>query len=470
MKTGGQLVGKTENTVEITERWLEAYQLGPDRDRARHWDAKLTGFGVVIGRRRVTFVTQGRVEGTQRYVNLGHWAPGKLRQLDAGLRDRTLTVLQARGKAIESLGQMRAGDDPRGEDAPQAQPVSPALASATELHIGRMRKNGASPRGISTLEDEVEKYLGDWKARPLHEITRTDCRELHEHITDSAGPYVANRVMRHLRAIWNTALKENDLPANPTIAVHWNKEERRQEPIPWPKLPAWRKALDDLSEVRRDYNLVVLFTGIRRMDAATIRHEHLNLGSKARHLGAVELPPRSLYRPSPKGGKERAFTIPISRECVKVLERRLRNNVNDGGWVFPTDSLKDRECVTCQALGLPDHKAGTRTHMMEPKEDDEAIVSPHRLRDTYTTALAALDPKVSGFVIDVLTNHKPPRGSVTAGYVDLTADDLRAAQERVTKFLLGKMTPPKQRRSRSTGAQPTPRARSRASRAAADRA
>ncbi len=436
MEPGGQSGGQNGEPLEFSERWLETYELAPGQQRAKHWDTRVPGLGVIFGRRRVTFLVQHRVAGFQRSVTLGHWAPPKLRALDASIRDRTLTLLQARGKAITFLGQMRSGVDPRGDAAPQAQPESPTLAAALELHLSRMRKREASPRGMSTLEDEVEKHLGDWKQTPLHELTRPACRERHEQITSSAGPYVANRVMRHLRAIWNTALKENDLPANPTIAVHWNKEERRQEPIPWPKLPAWRAAIDGLSEVRRDYNLVVLLTGIRRMDAATIRREH------------VDLKARTLHRPNPKGGKERAFTIPISRECAKIFERRFRDNVKDEGWVFPTDSLKDRECVTCQALGLPDHKAGTRTHLMEPKEDDERLVSPHRLRDTYTTALAALDPKVSGFVIDVLTNHKPPRGSVTAGYVDLTADDLRSAQERVTTFLLAKMKPTRKRSQR----------------------
>jgi hypothetical protein len=151
MGPGEQLVNRTTPTVEISERWLEAYELG-GAARARHWDARLTGLGVILGRRRVSFVVQRRVDGEQRLVTLGHWAPRKLRQLDPGLRDRTLTVEQARGKAIEYLGQMRGGDDPRGEDAPQAQPVSPTLAAATELHLSRMRKDGASPRGIETLE------------------------------------------------------------------------------------------------------------------------------------------------------------------------------------------------------------------------------------------------------------------------------------------------------------------------------
>lgn len=429
MASGGQSGGQNASPVELTERFIETYQLGPGEARAKHWDTRVPGLGVVFGQRRVTFIVQHRVRGIQRSVTIGHWAPSKLRALDPAIRDRTVTLVQARGKAITALGQMRVGVDPRGELAPQAQAQSPTLAAAAELHLARMRKSGASPRGMSTLEDEVDRFLGAWKPRALHEITRTACRELHEHITETAGPYVANRVMRHLRAIWNTALKEADLPANPTVAVHWNKEERRQEPIPWPKLPAWRKAVDNLSDVRRDYNLVVLLTGIRRMDAATIRREH------------VDLKARTLHRPNPKGGEDRAFTIPISRECVKIFKRRFRDNYDDQGWAFPTDSLKDRECVTCRALGLPDHEAGTRTHLIEPKEHDEAIVSPHRLRDTYTTALAALDPPISGYAIDVLTNHRPPRGSVTAGYIDLTADDLRDAQERVTKFLIAKMKP-----------------------------
>src|SRR5438093_262188 len=64
-------------------------------------------------------------------------------------------------------------------------------------------------------------------------------------------------------------------PANPTIAVVWNKEggtdeyvERRREPVPWSKLHTWKALVDGIKNpVRRDYNLVVLLTGLRRNDA-----------------------------------------------------------------------------------------------------------------------------------------------------------------------------------------------------------
>lgn len=417
------MAGNSPSTsAYITEDMLEGFDLA-GAERARIRDLKLTGFYVTIGRRRVTFFAERRIKGEKNNTTrvVGHWGSKKARALAPDL----LTVAQAREAAIQALADMRRGEDPRGESRADG----PTLADALALHINRLRKDGGSPRSISTIELEVEKHLGTWTARALHDITRTDCRELHERLTKSSGPYLANRVMRHVRALWNTALKEHDLPANPTIAVHWNKEERRQEPIAWAKLPAWKLAVDALeSGLRRDYHLLVLLTGLRRMDAATIRWEH------------VDWKARTLRRPNPKGGKDRAFDIPLSRECIKILKRRQAENFDDDGWAFPTDALKEKECVHCAALGLPPHRKGARVHLAEPKEDADELVSPHRLRDTYTTALAEVGG-ISGYAIDVLTNHRPPRGTVTAGYIDLSTEHLHECQERVSKFLVGKMKP-----------------------------
>lgn len=430
-------------TAEITERALDTYRLPPGATRGRIWDTKLPGFGVNVGARRVSFVAQRRIKGDREasYVTLGQWAPSKLRAADAGLRDRTMTVQQARGAAIEALGKMRQGEDPRGADAPTPR-SGITLRLALDKHLDRMRRAQRSPRGIGTIETETEKYLEGWLPRALEAITRTDCRERHEAITDAHGPYIANRVLRHLRAVWNSAAKEHELPACPTIAITWNKEDRRQEPIPWDKLPAWRAAVDALADeprrspVRRDYNLIVLLTGLRRMDAATIRFEHIDWTAK------------TLRRPNPKGGRDRAFAIPLSSEAVKILRRRQRENVGGGGgWAFPSIALKSGACDLCAALGLGEHVAGSVIHMQEPKEDGDVLVSPHRLRDTYTTALveSGADP----FTVDVLTNHRPPRGTVTAGYVNLGGDHLAAAQERVTQYLLAKMKPAKRARVRA---------------------
>jgi integrase len=291
--------------------------------------------------------------------------------------------------------------------------------------------------------------------------------------------------MRELRVIWNHVTKEavagtidgistgTVFPANPTIAVVWNKEggtseyvERRREPVPWSKLPTWRIKVDDLENpVRRDYNLVALLTGLRRNDAASLRWEHVNLGDEPldtrvwnaskKAWEEIRLAPRTILRPSPKGGAKRSFSIPLSSALIKILGRRRQENTalysSDNGWVFPTRALKDggekkQRCYLCLDLGMPEHVKGTMTHIAEPKEESEILVAPHRLRDTYTSALAEIkDPPLSPYVIDVLTNHRPPRGSVTAGYIDLSTEHLAECQERVTQLLLEKMTPPKKK-------------------------
>ena len=427
----------TDNTgaVDITERWLEGYELAPGVARAKLWDARLSGFGVIIGKARRSFVVRAYVKGQRkrRLVTLGHWSPSKLRAADAGLRDRTMTVAQARGAAIQELGAMRAGEDPAAvAAAADSGAAGITFGAALAVHIDRMRRKGGRPSSISTVEREVARHLANWTERPLREITRTEARELHERVTEESGPYIANRLLRHVRAVWHTAEREHDLPRCPTVAVSWNRERRRQEPITWDRLPAWRRAVDELSPVRRDYQIVALLTGLRRMDTATIRWEH------------VDFEARTLLRPNPKGGADRAFTIPLSRACLEILARRRADNLDDHGWAFPTDALKDRSCDLCAALGLPSHVAGARVHLVEAKEAADAIVSPHRLRDTYTSALVEVGG-ISGYAIDVLTNHRPPRGSVTAGYISLSTDHLAECQERVSEFLLAKMNPPSAR-------------------------
>ena len=133
--------------------------------------------------------------------------------------------------------------------------------------------------------------------------------------------------------------------------------------------------------------------------------------------------------------------------------------------MFPTRAIKDKSCALCTALGLPTHVAGSVVHLVEGKQQrfdkekgkaERILPSPHRLRDTYTSALVEVGG-ISPFVIDVLTNHRPPRGSVTAGYIDLSIEHLAECQERVTHFLLAKMEPPPEKTKKPTKKSPQQR-------------
>ena len=303
------------------------------------------------------------------------------------------------------LGLMSRGINPN--DAKRARRAATmTLAEALDQYLNMPKSRSA--KTLDEYRGAVRRHLSDWLSRPLSEITRAEVRERHHRIGRTAGSYAANGTMRVFRAVWNRAMKQmEELPICPTINVDWYPERRRQAPIDPKELPAWyQKVMALTNPVRRDYYLILLLTGLRREDAATIRWEDLENGT--------------LHRPSPKGGTERAFTLPLSGYALEILRARRKDNEKffpGSSWVFPAKS-----------------RSG---HIAEPKEKD--LPSPHRLRDTYTTAANAVG--LSIYDIEVLTNHRPAKSSVTAGYVRQDVEHLRRCQQAITDYLLGQIGP-----------------------------
>jgi hypothetical protein len=110
----------------------------------------------------------------------------------------------------------------------------PSLREGIEWHSSAMRARRAAPRSLATLLEEQERHLGDWLDRPLASLSRHEVATRHEDLTLSSGPWLANRVMQQLRAVYNTAARrcETLSPTNPTLAVTFNRLRRRREPIP----------------------------------------------------------------------------------------------------------------------------------------------------------------------------------------------------------------------------------------------
>ncbi len=272
--------------------------------------------------------------------------------------------------------------------------LAPTLAEALDLYRRNLLKGGASPRTAEAYEGadlfvaharrggrepedrelgEVARHLRELLDRRIHEIDPTEVREIHERLSEKSkparvrgraagpgrlvirgGPYLANRVMRGLRAAWNGAAREYRLPRekNPVVGLKFNKERRRQEPIA--DLLAWRARVEALSPVRRDLYLALLLTGLRSSECRGIRKEHVDLERGTIHI------------PRPKGGEDRAYTVPLSRPALDVLRRRFED-MPDSPWAFPSVN-----------------NAGEVVPVVSPQEP--GLPSPHRCRDTFITA------------------------------------------------------------------------------------
>jgi integrase len=368
----------------------------PSEGQKLFMDEALKGFGVLISANTKSYVAQRDIGGRTVRVTLG--------------RHGVMTTAQARRYAEEALGLMRRGINPN-EQKRAAQGRSITLQEAADLYL-----QSNKPRAEKTIKgfrDAMRLHLKDWLTTPLAEITRKMIYDRHRRIGNVSGPYAANATMRAFRAAYNGAMRlHEELPPNPTISVDWFPEYRRNAAIPAEQLGAWHKDTQALSNpIRRDFYLFILFTGLRRESAAEIRWEH------------VDLDKGTLLIPEPKGGTKRAFTLPLSDLPIEILRRRQVGNEKltpNSPWAFSSDKSKTGH------IAEPKLTQAQKASLMVP-------FSVHGLRHTWITAANAAG--LSPYDIKMLTNHMLPKGDVTAGYIGLHMEALRASQQRVTDYL-----------------------------------
>lgn len=390
-------------TKPVCDRATHAIVDGEPRQKL-YMDTKTKGFGLCVGTQSKTFFAQGKVNGRSVRVTLGRYG--------------IFTVEQAREDANERLVEMRRGTDPnRAKRALQAGSIT--FADAREMFLDTCRRDGRSAETLKGYE-RAATYLKSWDALPLAEITRQMVKERHERIAanvakergEGRGHYMANGVMRLFRAVYNSALRQHeDLPVNPTINVRWFKEFRRTDSaIPAAGLADWYKGIMKIGNpIRRDYLRLVLFTGLRRTNAAEMRWEHADLDA-----GIVLIP-------KPKSG--RPFALPLSGYLLDLLRARKAENelVYPGSpWVFPSGTSKSG-------------------HIAEPKLKGMKFMI-HGLRATFMTVAESIE--IAPYAIKLLVNHAMPRGDVTGGYIQADAERLREPMERITARLRMLCEPP----------------------------
>jgi integrase len=225
--------------------------------------------------------------------------------------------------------------------------------------------------------------------------------------------------MRVLRALFNFAAGQYEdsqgkslITENPVKRLSqtraWYRVERRQTFIKAHELEAWHNGIQCLkNETLRDYLILILFTGLRRQEAAKLRWNHVDLKAKTLTITNTK--------------NNETYSLPLSDYLHNLLLARKKNSTSD--YVFPG--------------------TGASGHIIEPRKQIAKVItassiqfSIHDLRRTFITIAESLD--IPAYALKRLLNHKM-NNDVTAGYIMLDVERLRKPMQMITDYILLKM-------------------------------
>ena len=364
-----------------------------------YWDIALPRFGVRVGSGGTkTFMVEKRVNGRTQRMTIGRFGE--------------ITAEQARTAATKLLGDVAQGKDPIAER--RAKSARSITLEQTWDAYQQSRKD-LKPGTINNYNKCIDGCFGDWKSKRIVDINKDMIEARHVDIGRRA-PHRANNAMRVLRALFNHAMHTYEdsegnsyIAANPVARLSqnrsWYPTKRRQTLLRPHEIKAWYFATDSLSTTTtRDLLRLLLFTGLRKTEAATLQWQDIDL--KARTLTVKDTKNHDPH------------TLPLTDYLFDLFS--TRSTMSDSPWVFPS----------------PRHDGPLtepRTAVNKVIELSGISFTLHDLRRTFITVAESLD--ISAYALKRLVNHRMTN-DVTAGYIISDTERLRAPMNRISAYLL----------------------------------
>jgi integrase len=394
--------------INLTERAVARLKApDPSGKPVIHWDAKLHGFGVLCSgiTNSKSFIAQRELgkTGRDRRVTIAR-VGGRFARDDGTIREAT--VENTRDYAEDILAKLKQGMDPKA-----GRRGALTLQAALDNYLAA--RKDLRPASVRVYRKVVPLYLKDWLDNPLRNITRDMVEQRHAEVHDEVvarrkikGPHTgnaaANLAFRVLRMLWNfVAERDATMPTNPVrLRKSWYPEERRTGMVPPEDMPKFYRAVLSLpNAIQRDYIMLLLFTGMRKTEAASLIWDDVDLPRKVLRVRATQT----------KAGRK--LDLPMSDFLHDLFVKR--RSLGRDRFVFPANSRSGHiESAGLDAVG---RDCGVR-------------VTPHDLRRTFMTAAESCD--ISVLALKALVNHAAG-GDVTAGYVQMSTERLRSAAQKV---------------------------------------
>lgn len=388
---------------KLTKKFVDSVP-NPDKGQIIFRDDRLPGFGLRVTPGSKTYVVEARVQGVARRIAIGK----------VGI----LTPATARKKARRMQAMMAAGKDPMLEKT-RKKIVGVTLQEVLEhyLTVRNLRPNTAK-----AYRYMVPRCMADWLDLPVVSITREMIEQRHIELRrptrqGTSGEAQANTVMHLIGTLLNFAAANYEIDGKPIIMMNpikrlsqnrrWYQSQRRQTIIPDHKLPAWCGAVMSLRhQTVKDYLLLLLFTGLRRNEAATLRWEDVDFESRVLIIRSEVAKNRKEHR------------LPLSDFLEELLRRRYLERASE--YVFP-------------GRGNKRHLVDSGHVINGIAKQAECPFMIHDLRRTFLTIAERL--ALSYVVLKKLANHSG-KNDTTFGYVVVDVERLREPMQKITNELL----------------------------------
>ena len=368
-------------------------------------DAELKGFGLRVGTKSKVYYAEGKVSGKTVRVTIGQHG--------------VFTAEKARNEARDILGMIARGLNPNdAEKARKARGMT--LVQAFEDFL--KARSSLKPRTIYDYRRILNTYLADWQNKALVDVTKDMVEQRHREL-GASSPAQANLTMRFLRALMNfAAARYEDAQGQPLVSDNptkrlsqaraWYRIGRRQTVIKQHELAPWFKAVlsqanndkSDKRETIRDYLLLLILTGLRREEAASLKWENVDLAACT--LTVLDT----------KNHED--HTLPLSDYLFELLKRRKASAIN--GYVFGGEGAK----------GYINEPRKLMAHVTEASGVSFTV---HDLRRTFITVAESQD--IPAYALKRLLNHKMAQ-DVTGGYIIADVERLREPMQRITDYML----------------------------------
>jgi len=286
----------------------------PSGKQILHWDTDLKGFAVLCS----------GTTNAKSYIAQRTLPDGRNRRVTVGAVNE-ISLDKAKLLAGDILQELRHGRDPKKKID------NPTLKSTLESYL--LARKHLRPASVQVYR-QIERTLAPWMNLPLREIDGDMVEDRHRAIAaviskkrgGNNGHVTANGAMKTFRNLYNFAMDRTaDLPRNPVRRLKkgdWFPEPPSTRMVPEEKLPEFYLALRRLPhEVQRDYLTFLLFTGLRRTEAARLKWVDIDLVKRLINMPAAYTKPG------------RAFSLPMSDIVYDLLV--ARRALGDGRSYLP---------------------------------------------------------------------------------------------------------------------------------------